>query len=111
MAADGLDCDKGRKSLEMETSDATRQNLAASGENAPRRTRTYNPLIKSQTSARHKSLIHHEKGREASNVALSLPYAPPDLAQVVDAWPTLPEVIRAAILALVQTSMGKGGGP
>jgi hypothetical protein len=32
------------------------------------------------------------------------------LASIIEAWPTLPEAIRAAILALVQTSTGKGGG-
>jgi hypothetical protein len=30
--------------------------------------------------------------------------ADPDLARLVDAWPTLPAHIRAAVLALVQTA-------
>jgi hypothetical protein len=34
---------------------------------------------------------------------------PPDLTRVIDAWPTLPEAIKAAVLALVQTAT-KGGG-
>jgi hypothetical protein len=35
----------------------------------------------------------------------------PDLAAVVAAWPTLPEAIRAGILALVKAaSPGEGGG-
>jgi hypothetical protein len=36
---------------------------------------------------------------------------PPDLTQVVDAWPSLPEPIKAAVLALVRTATGKGGKP
>jgi hypothetical protein len=39
---------------------------------------------------------------------LSLPYnapeLPPDLAAVVAAWPTLPEAIRAGILAMVEAA-------
>jgi hypothetical protein len=31
------------------------------------------------------------------------PELPPDLARVVEAWPQLPEHIKAAVLALVQT--------
>jgi hypothetical protein len=38
-----------------------------------------------------------------------LPYeeVPPDLAAVVAAWPTLPEPIRAAVLALVKAASGE----
>ena len=35
--------------------------------------------------------------------SLQLP-ADPELARLVDAWPTLPAHIRAAVLALVQTA-------
>jgi hypothetical protein len=42
-----------------------------------------------------------------------LPYGatetPPDLAAVVAAWPTLPEPIRAGILAMVKAASGEGG--
>jgi len=38
------------------------------------------------------------------------PETPPDLALVVVAWPTLPEPIRAGILAMVKAASGKGGG-
>ena len=37
-----------RKPIAQERLDAARRDLAASGGSAPRRTRTYNPLIKSQ---------------------------------------------------------------
>jgi hypothetical protein len=30
----------------------------------------------------------------------------PDLAQIVDCWPTLPEHIKAAVMALVNTQNG-----
>jgi hypothetical protein len=36
-------------------------------------------------------------------------HLPPDLTRVIDAWPSLPEPIKAAVLALVQTAT-KGGG-
>ncbi len=35
----------------------------------------------------------------------------PDLASVIDAWPELPEAIRAAILAMVQTATKPKGKP
>ena len=34
----------------------------------------------------------------------------PDLAAVVDAWPDLPEAIRAGMLAMVKSVPGKGDG-
>ena len=34
-----------------------------------------------------------------------------DLARLIDAWPTLLEPIRRAILALVESASGKGGTP
>ena len=43
--------------------------------------------------------------------SLALPYAPselaPDLAEVVAAWPALPEPIRAGILATIRALKGK----
>jgi hypothetical protein len=38
------------------------------------------------------------------------PNCPSDLAAVVTAWPTLPDPIRPAILALVKAASGGGGG-
>ena len=34
----------------------------------------------------------------------------PDLAEVVAAWPALPEPIRAGILAMIRSASGSGGG-
>ena len=36
------------------------------------------------------------------------PCTPPELTRLVEAWPDLPDHIRAAILALVETSSGRG---
>jgi hypothetical protein len=43
-----------------------------------------------------------QAGHLAVPLAQQAPLAP-DLARVVEAWPTLPDHIRAAILALVNT--------
>jgi integrase len=48
LAEDRADVEGRRNLLEANEKDATRRDLAASGGSAPRRTRTYNPLIKSQ---------------------------------------------------------------
>jgi hypothetical protein len=34
----------------------------------------------------------------------------PDLVRVIDAWPTLPHALRAAILAMIESHQGKGEG-
>ena len=43
---------------------------------------------------------------------LPLPFGPSDtpheLAEIIDAWPTLPEPIRAGILAMIRSASGKG---
>lgn len=48
--------------------------------------------------------LHHS----TSTPSLPLPYEalglPPDLAAIVDAWPALPEPIRAGIVAMVKAS-------
>jgi hypothetical protein len=33
----------------------------------------------------------------------------PDLARIVDAWPTLPEAVRAGIAAMVKAASGSAG--
>jgi hypothetical protein len=57
-----------------------------------------------------------KQGKAQSNIndrlSLHFPYEslPPDLAAVVFAWPTLPEPIRAGILAMINASSGKRDG-
>ncbi len=45
--------------------------------------------------------------------SLRLPYKgsplPPELTQVIEAWPTLPEAIRAGIVTMVITTTGSAG--
>jgi hypothetical protein len=74
---------------------------------APRRTRTYNPLIKSP-------LVSFRNARSVKPLRISLPTLapslplgadlPPDLAAVVDAWAELPEPVRLGIVAMVKAS-------
>ena len=44
--------------------------------------------------------------------SLPLPYGPsgtpPDLAEVVAAWPDLPEPLRAGVLAIIRSASGRG---
>jgi hypothetical protein len=51
-----------------------------------------------------KTAVRQAGGAESG--ALGAPMAPldPDLAAVVDAWPTLPEPIRAGILGMIRTA-------
>ena len=61
---------------------------------------------------RHKSNPDNTVTSIAKLPSLSLPYepaaVPPDLADIVAAWSTLPDPIRAGIVAMVKAS-GKGG--
>jgi hypothetical protein len=45
--------------------------------------------------------------------SLPLPYGPsempPEVAEIMAAWPDLPEPIRAGILAMIRSASGKGG--
>ncbi len=76
--------------------------------NAPRRTRTYNPLIKSQTdtisnvqSQQQLTLTAADGCSAGCSYRQGEGGMPPDLARLVAAWPSLPEPIRAAIRALI----------
>ena len=96
-----------RKSLDINEKDAARRDLAASGGSAPRRTRTYNPLIKSQPTDRHKPLSGQGKGRSRT---LPLTF-PTDRRRLPPTWPsssthgpTSPRPIRAGIVAMVRAS-------
>jgi hypothetical protein len=85
----------------------------ASG-SAPRRTRTFNPLIKSQPTDRRNPCQSQGKRQHGDALAPSLPPGPadlpPDLAALVAAWPTLPEPIRAGMMAMVRAARFGGGG-
>jgi hypothetical protein len=75
---------------------------------APRRTRTYNPLIKSGEGADSNALPDNTSGDGAApHVPQHVPAAAEtdsDLARVVTAWPDLPAHLRAAVLALIGTA-------
>ncbi len=82
--------------------------LAATEQNAPRRTRTYNPLIKSQKSR----FSNNNNGNDLRQSSLT-PVAPAvapisrekvSLEIVIQNWERLPMIVRAAIVAIVQAT-------
>ena len=81
------------------------------GRKCPRRTRTYNPLIKSQTKGFQKQPCHNDLRIATPAVSHPIPTDTcrndPDLAAVNDAWPRLAEAIKAGILAMVRASAAK----
>jgi len=104
-----------------EVSDDLRDD-ATDSENAPRRTRTFDPLIKSQISSASKiasnppsdnDLDQSRRSCEVSRAAKCAAETPNDgeLPSVIQAWPTLPEAVCARILGLVEgaTVAGSGG--
>jgi hypothetical protein len=73
------------------------------------RNRTSDPLIKSQQAKNHKSpqnqaLTESPENVLASCLALLTPKYP-ELALVVNSWPNLPEHIKAAVKALINSSL------
>jgi hypothetical protein len=56
--------------------------------------------------SRKNSTISPSGGAETGAPATESPLFAPDLMTVVDAWPTLPEAIRAGILAMVRAAAG-----
>jgi hypothetical protein len=80
---------------------------ASKNESAPCRTRTYNPLIKSQPSPLLKFPSDNDLRPDddaACRPACRTGPADGDLARVVAAWDELPEAIRAAVLLLVDSA-------
>ncbi len=75
--------------------------------NAPYRTRTYNPLIKSLSPSNRKPLQVNTSGEGANRFARRFAQElenDHDLLRLVEAWPTLPPPIRAAMLALLRSA-------
>ena len=83
--------------------------------NAHRRTRTYNPLIKSQCNSRPKPSPYHTNQTISEPFSLHLPYGseglPPDLASVLAAWPHLSGAIRSRVTAMIQAALLQRRGP
>jgi len=52
------------------------------------------------------SAVNEIDSETVSSDSLESAPADPDLARIVAAWPTLPEVIRAGILAMVKAADG-----
>jgi hypothetical protein len=88
--------------------DASGRALSSSVGNAPRRTRTFNPLIKSQTKGFQKQCSHNDLRIATPLLSHPIPtdtcQNDPDLAAVIEAWDQLPEAIKAGILAMVKAA-------
>jgi hypothetical protein len=57
------------------------------------------PTLHSQENLTNPDLGSAQSGA----VGAGFPPIDPDLAKVVQAWPTLPELVRRAVLALIET--------
>ena len=75
-------------------------------------TRTPDTRIMIPRSDRRKPKGDKEEANINGRLALHLPYEtlPPELTALIDAWPSLPEPIKAEILAMVRASGSGGGG-
>jgi hypothetical protein len=94
--------------------------LLSKVQSSPTRTRTWNKPVNSLNVQGHNPLSHKVSGNEPcgfarrfaqeSKQAPDSPALAPstdiDLVRIMDAWPTLPDLIRRAILALVSTANG-----
>jgi hypothetical protein len=70
--------------------------------------KTGNANIKSGKGLRH---INEPLPTPCPHLAPATPDSPSDLAAVVNAWPDLPEALRAGIVAMVQASLGHTDSP
>jgi hypothetical protein len=77
------------------------QHVAASGLAGSWGTRTRTPLENAGETG-----VPQESGAESGAPFDDSAPVYPDLAFVVNAWPTLPEAVRAAVVALVQQAGG-----
>jgi hypothetical protein len=88
--------------------DASFRRSSFPNEVPPTRTRTDNPLIESQPSDSHnlnsiKSL--RKVGMPVGHLlATDNCHMDPDLLAILEAWPTLPEAIKAGVVAMVKAA-------
>jgi hypothetical protein len=61
------------------------------------------PLTSDRNDGLHKDVTSHQ-GALAPNARPQAAQMAPDLAEIVDAWPELPEAIKAGILAMVKVA-------
>ena len=81
---------------------------AAIRESASSRTRTLDPLIKSQSAQVKGQGVAREcphSGPQSAAEPAPAAGGDPDLAAVVAAWPTLPAAVRAGVVALVRATV------
>jgi len=101
---------KGMDSSEkLDTNAQACAGVRAGARNAPRRTRTSNPLIKSQETIPPTSAFGPISGEQAPNAHHGDSQGQDhDLECVVRAWPELPPSLREAILAIVKAAASGG---
>jgi hypothetical protein len=88
--------------------DASSQSVSDTDGSAPRRTQTYNQLIKSQPVDFHNawscSTLCIETKPLGHLMATDTCQVDSALAAIVDAWPTLPEAFKTGIVAMVKAT-------
>jgi hypothetical protein len=93
----------------------SRRVSTTSGRRVAEGTRTPNTQIHSPDQPRPNSKPDNELRSKGESVGAEMgavtekPPLPidPDLAALIDAWPTLPEVVKAGIVAMVKAAAGK----
>jgi len=68
------------------------------------RTRTCNPLIKSQNPVEDSQGVTSSAHQIAHQTDANHPPANPDLHAIVEAWPDLPDAVKAGIVAMVKAA-------
>jgi hypothetical protein len=97
-----------RNTLEMLGLDASGRGLTGRVATSGVRTRTGDLRIMRPPLNRRKPIQDKEKCQVPGEIGAPLAHdtclTPPELRAVIDAWPTLPEAIRAGIMAMVRAS-------